>query len=52
LFSSHLLSEVAQTADNLVVVHAGRLGYAGALAGLAGDGDSLETAFLQLTSGS
>jgi ABC-2 type transport system ATP-binding protein len=49
IFSSHVLSEVAQTVDHLVIVHAGQLGYAGPLAGLAGPGDSLEAAFLRLT---
>jgi ABC-2 type transport system ATP-binding protein len=49
IFSSHVLSEVAQTVDHLVIVNAGALGYAGPLSGLAGPGDSLETAFLRLT---
>jgi ABC-2 type transport system ATP-binding protein len=49
LFSSHVLSEVAQTVDHLVIVHDGRLGHAGPLTDLATDGDSLETAFLRLT---
>ncbi len=48
LFSSHVLSEVAQTVDHLVIVHEGSLGYAGALDGLDGP---LETAFLRLTAG-
>jgi ABC-2 type transport system ATP-binding protein len=46
LFSSHVLSEVEQTVDHLVIVHDGALGYAGPLAGLDGP---LETAFLRLT---
>jgi ABC-2 type transport system ATP-binding protein len=46
LFSSHVLSEVAQTVDHLVIVHDGALGYAGPLADLDG---SLEAAFLRLT---
>jgi ABC-2 type transport system ATP-binding protein len=49
LFSSHVLSEVAQTVDHLVIVHDGALGYAGSLTELADDGDSLEAAFLRLT---
>ncbi|MDI2127565.1 ABC transporter ATP-binding protein [Yinghuangia seranimata] len=47
LVSSHVLSEVAQTVDHVVIVHEGRLRYAGPLDGL-GD-DSLEDAFLRLT---
>src|SRR6266536_512153 len=40
--SSHLLAEVAQTVDHVVVVHEGRLRFAGPLAALAPDGTSLE----------
>ncbi|MEI8407766.1 MULTISPECIES: ABC transporter ATP-binding protein [unclassified Kribbella] len=47
LVSSHVLSEVAQTVDQVVIVHEGQLRFAGPLASL-GD-DSLETAFLNLT---
>lgn len=50
LVSSHLLSEVAQTVDDVIVINAGRLRYAGPLAGLTPDGVSLEDAFLRLTS--
>jgi len=46
--SSHVLSEVAQTADDVVVLHRGALRYSGPLDALAGD-ESLETAFLRLT---
>ncbi|HWJ83153.1 MAG TPA: ABC transporter ATP-binding protein [Nocardioides sp.] len=49
LVSSHVLSEVAQTADHVVIVNAGRLRYAGPLAELDADGRSLEEAFLDLT---
>jgi len=49
LFSSHVLAEVAQTVDHLVVVHDGALGYAGPLGGFAGPDGSLEAAFLDLT---
>lgn len=45
LVSSHVLSEVAQTVDQIVIVHKGRLRYAGPLAEL----DSLEATFLDLT---
>jgi ABC-2 type transport system ATP-binding protein len=49
LVSSHVLSEVAQTADHVVIINAGRLRYAGPLAELDSDSRSLEDAFLQLT---
>jgi len=49
LVSSHVLSEVAQTADNVVIINAGRLRYAGPLTELDADGSSLEDAFLRLT---
>jgi len=45
LISSHVLSEVAQTADDVVIVNEGRLRHAGPLAEL----DDLEEAFLRLT---
>jgi ABC-2 type transport system ATP-binding protein len=45
LVSSHVLSEVAQTADHVVIVDAGRLRFAGPLREL----DDLESAFLRLT---
>jgi ABC-2 type transport system ATP-binding protein len=45
LISSHLLSEVAQTVDQVVIINEGRLRFAGALEDL---GD-LETSFLRLT---
>jgi ABC-2 type transport system ATP-binding protein len=51
LMSSHVLSEVAQTVDRVVIVAAGTLRYAGALAELtARKGETLEGAFLRLTS--
>ncbi len=46
LVSSHVLSEVAQTVDQVVIINEGTLRYAGTLDGL---GDSLEAAFLDLT---
>lgn len=48
IISSHVLSEVAQTADDVVVVHRGVLRYSGSLRELAGE-QSLESAFLRLT---
>jgi ABC-2 type transport system ATP-binding protein len=47
VISSHVLSEVEQTADAVVIVHEGRLRYSGPLDGL--EGESLESAFLTLT---
>jgi ABC-2 type transport system ATP-binding protein len=49
IVSSHVLSEVAQTVDDVVIVHQGRLRYAGPLDQLADAGTSLEAAFLALT---
>src|SRR5262252_961873 len=45
--ASHVLSEVARTADQVVIITAGSLRYAGRLDGLGGA--SLEAAFLDLT---
>jgi ABC-2 type transport system ATP-binding protein len=49
LVCSHVLAEVTQTADHIVIIAGGRLRYAGELAGLASAGTSLEAAFLRLT---
>lgn len=46
--SSHLLAEMANTVDHVVILHEGRLRYAGPLVGLSAD-SSLEDAFLRLT---
>ena len=54
LVSSHLLAEVARTADRIVVISEGRLRFDGPLADLAGGADdagALEDAFLRLTIG-
>jgi len=48
LVSSHVLSEVEQTVDQVVIINEGRLRYAGTLDNLGGE--SLEAAFLDLTS--
>jgi ABC-2 type transport system ATP-binding protein len=48
LVSSHVLSEVAQIADRVVIVTEGRLRYGGPVSELGGP-DALESAFLQLT---
>ena len=47
--ASHVLSEVAQTADQAVIVTAGQLRFAGPLRELGGSGRALESAFLKLT---
>jgi ABC-2 type transport system ATP-binding protein len=49
VISSHVLAEVAQTVDRVVIVHAGQLRFAGPLADVTRAGESLESAFLQLT---
>jgi ABC-2 type transport system ATP-binding protein len=53
LISSHVLSEIAQTVDRVVIISAGRLRFAGPLSQLARPGvqqaASLEDAFLRLT---
>ena len=46
--ASHVLSEVAQTADHVVIVNAGELRFAGPLRELGGSA-ALESAFLRLT---
>jgi ABC-2 type transport system ATP-binding protein len=47
--ASHVLGEVAQTADQVVIVTAGQLRFAGPLHELGGSGGALESAFLKLT---
>ena len=49
LISSHLISEVAQTADELIVIGQGRLLAHTTVAGLSATATSLEEAFFQLT---
>jgi ABC-2 type transport system ATP-binding protein len=48
--SSHLIAEMALTADRLVVIGQGRLLAETTVAGLASTGDNLEDAFFRLTS--
>ncbi len=50
--SSHLISEMAVTADRLIVIGAGRLLADTTVAELAARSSSLEDAFLELTAGS
>ena len=53
LMSSHVLSEVAQTVDRVIVIAGGTLRYAGPLTELtSAQGETLEAAFLRLTAGS
>jgi len=52
LVSSHLISEVAQTADQLIVIGQGRLLAQTSVAELSARSSSLEEAFFQLTEGS
>jgi ABC-2 type transport system ATP-binding protein len=49
VLASHALGEVAQTADHVVIISAGRLRFAGALHDLAANVAALESAFLKLT---
>jgi ABC-2 type transport system ATP-binding protein len=51
LVSSHLISEMALTAERLVVIGQGRLLAEATVAELSAYGDSLEDVFLALTSG-
>jgi ABC-2 type transport system ATP-binding protein len=51
LVSSHLISEIAHTADALIVIGRGRLLAQTTVARLSARGDSLEEAFFQLTDG-
>jgi ABC-2 type transport system ATP-binding protein len=51
LMSSHVLSEVAQTVDQVVIIAGGKLRHAGPLAGLTAAGETLEAAFLSITRG-
>ncbi|MEU4626715.1 ATP-binding cassette domain-containing protein [Actinoplanes sp. NPDC023801] len=50
--SSHLIGEMAATADEIVVIGQGRLLASGPVAELSGSGGSLEEAFFALTEGS
>src|SRR5262249_9165456 len=48
IISSHVLAEVAQTVDQVIIIARGRLRFAGPLTELGGTTE-LETAFLNLT---
>ncbi len=49
LISSHVLAEVAQTVDHVLVAHDGRLKFDGPITDLAHETGGLEAAFLRLT---
>jgi ABC-2 type transport system ATP-binding protein len=49
LISSHILAEVAQTVDQVVIIDRGRLLAQGTLDELTGDGQTLEDVYLELT---
>lgn len=49
LVSSHVLSEIAQTADDVVIIGDGTLRYTGPIDRLDAESGSLEAAFLRLT---
>jgi ABC-2 type transport system ATP-binding protein len=48
--ASHVLSEVAQTVDHVVIISAGQLRFAGPLREIGATNQALESAFLNLTS--
>jgi len=47
--ASHLLSEIAQSADHVLIISAGQLRFAGPLEEIGDTNDALESAFLKLT---
>jgi len=49
LVASHVLGEVTRTVDNVVIVSAGQLRFAGSLDEIGRTGTELESAFLELT---
>ena len=51
IISSHLLSEIEQMADQVGIIHHGRMLYQGSLADLEIQGDKLEDVFLAMTGG-
>ena len=51
IISSHLLSEIEQMADQVGIIHHGRMLYQGTLADLETQGDKLEDVFLEMTGG-
>jgi ABC-2 type transport system ATP-binding protein len=51
LVASHVLAEVAQTVDRVLIIDRGRLVASGPLDELAGNGQTLEDTYLELTTG-
>ncbi len=49
VLASHLLSEITQTVDHVLIVSAGELRFAGPLRDIGETGEALEAAFLNLT---
>jgi ABC-2 type transport system ATP-binding protein len=49
ILASHVLSEIAQTADHVVIVSSGELRFTGPLREIGETNDALESAFLTLT---
>jgi ABC-2 type transport system ATP-binding protein len=49
LVSSHVLAEIAQTVDQVVIIDRGRLAAIARIEELVGRGESLEDAYLELT---
>jgi ABC-2 type transport system ATP-binding protein len=49
VLASHLLAEIAQTADHVLIVSAGQLRFAGPLREIGETNEALESAFLNLT---
>jgi ABC-2 type transport system ATP-binding protein len=49
VLASHLLGEIAQTADHVLIVSAGQLRFAGPLCEIGETNEALESAFLNLT---
>ncbi len=49
IVASHVLSEIAQTVDHVVIVSGGQLRFAGALREIGATNQALESAFLNLT---
>jgi ABC-2 type transport system ATP-binding protein len=49
ILASHVLGEIAQTADHVVIVSSGELRFTGPLREIGGTNDALESAFLTLT---